>query len=52
MWELDQKRRELLVLKRMINNMETAISDAIEVSRQMEEVLFDEWERQNMKVQR
>lgn len=52
MWELDQKRRELLVLKRMINNMETAISDAIEVARQMEEVLFDEWERQNMKVTR
>lgn len=46
--EIDSERRRLLVLRKTINSMETALQNAINVANEMEELLFEEWERQSM----
>lgn len=46
MWTLgiDEDRRKLLVLRKMIDNLERSIEEMKDVAREMEEHLFDEYE--------
>lgn len=44
MWELDEDRRKLLVLKRMIESLEQAVEDAKLVAMDMEYRLFNKQE--------
>jgi hypothetical protein len=48
MWELDADRRRLLVLKRMIESLESALDEAKLVAMEMELHLFDENELEKM----
>lgn len=44
MFTIDQDRRKLLTLRRMIHNMEIALQEAKEFADELEEKTFDEWE--------
>jgi hypothetical protein len=46
MWTLgiDDDRRKLLVLRKMIDNLEKSIEEMKDVAKEMEEHLFDEYE--------
>lgn len=46
MWTLgiDDERRKLLILRKMIDNLERSIEEMKDVAREMEEHLFDEYE--------
>lgn len=44
MFTIDEDRRKLLTLRRMIHNMEVALEEAKEFADELEEKTFEQWE--------
>jgi len=44
MWDIDEDRRKILVIRKMIVNLERAIEEAKDYVNELEEKAFDEWE--------